>query len=154
MNATDVIGWTTSDGSAYCLDHEPTARPGSSLTWGPVFGSDAASFEDGGLDCDRCGAVIVESDTCRACDRSLRDAHDEYTFGTVTVSRCRPHMAATVRVRERCGAPWSVAVTETVVPFDCGADSSPEDALIAACAAYAGKVATFDVLAVEEIPGW
>ena len=164
MNACDVIGWTF-DGAAYCLDHKPAEIPGRDPV-SPVFGSDAHEWEDGGLTCEAvtvengrrvdCGAVIVESDTCRACDRSLSRDHDEYTFGTtsgterrlVNVQKCRPHNAAVIRVRERCGSAWSIAVGAQLVPFD----ADPDDALAAICAAYAGTVATFDVIETEAVP--
>jgi len=155
VNAATIIGYTTSDGSAYCLADEPKARAGSTLTWGPVFADQSGEFEDGGLDCDRCGAVIVESGTCRACDRSLRDEHDEFSYGTlngtdrrlVTETRCRPYQLATIRIREQCGSAWSIGTAESLVPYD----EDPAEALDVICAAYAGTIATFDVLSVQEV---
>lgn len=160
MTATDVIGWTTSDASVYCPACKPEPISGSSLTIGPVFESDRESFSDGGLACDHCSAEIVESDTCRTCDRSLRDDHDDYAFGTVNgiarklvhaYGQCRPHNVAVIRVRERCGRADSIAVYAQVVPFGAGADDGPDDALAAIVAAYSGTVATFELLEVELI---
>jgi hypothetical protein len=180
MTRFDIIGWTF-DGAAYCPEHAPNVHasaPGDGAPhdpeaacngtgdrcafWprrdpaAPVFAYHVSEWEDGGLQCDVCSATIVESDSCPSCDRSIRDDHDAYTFGTlngtsrrlVNVDRCRPHNLAVVRVRERCGRAWSIAVGEQVVPFE----EDPAEALDALAAAFSGTVATFDVLTTEAVP--
>lgn len=201
-SSSDPIGYTA-DGAAYCPEcaahrfgvcvdgwvgcPDPAhVTPGQEVP-GAVFETDSSSFEDGGLSCDTCAAVIVENDTCPTCATSLRD-HDTYEFGPtgrrVRVDGLCPgrHATAEVAVREHVGSGpllTSTAYTVEVVPFDLpsvtrdriarGDDvdlSAPADfgggsaglpdepspvsaALDAIMAAYAGKVATFDVLSAE-----
>jgi hypothetical protein len=152
----DPIGWTY-DAAAYCLEHEPSTEPDrDGNVRHPVFETDRASFEDGGLSCETCSATIVETDTCRQCDRSIRDDHSAYAYGTtdgtsrrlVHEDRCRPGRHAVIRVQQRCGSRWSIAVSDQVVPFA----TDPAEALDAIVAAYAGTVATFDIVETEEVP--
>ena len=174
MTATDIIAWTA-NGAAYCPEHKPEPdangympgayRIGKAVHGNdpaaPVFASDAASFEDGGLSCDTCGAVIIENDTCETCSRSLRDAHDDYTYGpaghVTTVTLCRPHRLATLLVRERA-TDGTVTVYAQEVPYDepiiDGMRPVEEDgagALDSILAAFAGTLATFDIVSTEEV---
>jgi len=86
MNATDVIGWTTSDGFRLLSDTSPRHAPRIVPDLGAGVRLRCRVIRGWRLDCDRCGAV-TSSLIRAALGRSLRDAHDEYTFGTVTVSR-------------------------------------------------------------------
>ena len=169
MTATDVIAWTYG-GTAYCPEHKPTPKPYQTRKGGPVYGDDpvqpvlgyqSSEFYDGGLSCDTCGAVIIENDTCPSCDRSLRDAHDDYTYGpaghVTTVTLCRPHRLATILVRERA-TDGTVTVYAQEVPYDepiiDGMRPVEEDgagALDSILAAFAGTLATFDIVSTEEI---
>ena len=150
-----IIGWTF-DGAAYCPEHRPAAP--ATHDWAgdkpaPVFAHEADSWADGGLSCEAstgaagtgfiCGYEIVESDTCRSCDRSLRDDHDTYQYGpqglTDSGPQCRPGQNATILCRE-IGRAW-----HEIVPGDASA------ALDTIVAAYAGRVATFDIIGTEEV---
>ena len=180
MTATDIIAWTA-NGAAYCPEHKPEPdatgympgayRVGKSTyandPAAPVFASDAASFEDGGLSCDTCGTVIVENDTCGTCSRSLRDAHDGYTYGpaghVTTVTLCRPHRLATVLVREMVAdhremVAGTVTTYTQEVPYEepiiDGMRPVEEDgagALDSILAAFSGMIATFDIVSTEEV---
>lgn len=152
-----IIGWTA-DGAAYCPEHKPTGPTGRTIAGqdgdpSPVFDHERSQWEDGGLECDRCDATIVESDTCRTCDRSLRDDHDAYSFGPADQplahvdALCRPHTALVVLVRETY-RPGHCTTHEEIVPEAPDLGAFGLDALVAA---YAGRVATFDIVETEEV---
>ena len=164
MNATDIIGWTY-EGATYCTEHGPGTAVGDAPPneWAPIFGSDYASFVDGGAECDTCHAIIVKNDTCPTCDRSLETEHDTYQYGperswTRTDPQCRPHRLATVLVRVRA-ANGAVAVYAQEVPYDEPAaddgmrstEIDGAEALDALVAAFVGRVATFDLVSTEEV---
>ena len=132
---------------------------------GAVFPWESDSWADGGLSCDDCGDVIIPDTYCRECDSPL-SGHAQYTgpdgkpYGELYCSG--EYLEA--RVRVIVAARWPIIIGRGVstgwdlVPF-ARPDGDPfaptmsggapvEEALDTIAAAYAGKVATFELLGV------
>jgi hypothetical protein len=143
----------------------PDGYPKGADVPGAVFSWDSESWADGGLSCDDCGAVIIADAYCRECDSPLAD-HAQYTgpdgkpYGELYCAGA--YLEARVRVIVAARWPriigWGVSTGWDTVPF-AKPDGDPfaptmtgaapvEEALDTILAAYAGKVATFELLGI------
>jgi hypothetical protein len=164
-------------GCAFCpVQHDPAAYDAAARRLAerhPVFEWNLyGDFEDGGAECDRCGAIIVEDAYCRleepwSSDTYHRaDEHDRWTYGPsdrlVSVDLCPDAPTVTLLVRDAglapllaAGSPGGlfrrsepfalVGTSETVIPAE-----TVDEALDLAAAAWSARVATFAVVDEEE----
>src|SRR5450756_3074448 len=88
----------------------PDGYPKGADVPGAVFSHDSESWDDGGLSCDDCGAVIVADAYCRECDSPLVD-HAQYTLNGKAYGElyCAGEYL-TARVRVIVAARWPIII--------------------------------------------